>query len=182
MSDYHRAKIKKLHRLLKRRPGDRQSRMDLCLLHMKRREYAQALEQLRSIRKDPQAVPEVLDRMEAIISYSSGDLDRARGLFESLSRSAREDTEIEQYLARIAVNRGDLAGGIAHLEKALQFGGVGGELMNDLGVLYFLTDRYPEAEVLLRDAIRQDPQYMQAYRNLADLCERTKRVVEAASV
>lgn len=184
MADYHHTKFKKLQRILKHQPDTQQAHLELCLLHTKRGEYAQALEQLDRLRKKKhgQDDPAVLDRMEAIIYFSSGELEKAKSIFEALINPDGRDAEIEQYLARIAVDRNDVAGAIDHLERALALEDKDGEIKNDLGVLYFIEKRYPEAERLFRDTIRENPHYALAYCNLADVYDQMKRPADQAGL
>jgi cellulose synthase/poly-beta-1,6-N-acetylglucosamine synthase-like glycosyltransferase/Flp pilus assembly protein TadD len=182
MSDFHHSKIKKLKRALKHRAEDPQANLDLCLLHLKRGKHPLALEQISLLRNNPLSEPAIIDRMEAIILYSSGDLEKAKHLFKLLVRNGHGDAEIEQYLAKIAVNRNDLPSAIDHLEAALALEGRNGEMINDLGVLYFIEKRYPEAETLFQKVIRDVPDYALAYRNLGSLYEETKQPGNAVGV
>ena len=132
----------------------------------------------RLLRKDETNVPLMLNLADAYmrlrqIELAEYILDRAL--------QVREDADVHQALARVAVAKGDRRASLLHLQKAVELRPIFPEALNNLGVAYHWAGDDEAAVQVLRQAIAISPAFAEAHVNLGNAYRRMRRYEQAES-
>lgn len=110
-----------------------------------------------------------------------GDLCSAKDYLEEALNLCPEDSDIHYNLGLTLLNLGETEKAIEYLRKTVSLKPGDEIAWNDLGVLYFSSDMYSEAEKCFYRAIESNEAYRQAYYNLAQLEDRYTEPQKALS-
>jgi Flp pilus assembly protein TadD len=102
----------------------------------------------------------------ARLSERHGQIENARQVYDAVLRKDPENAFAHHRLGVMAARERQLAKADEHLSKALTAGTPSADLLADVGYLYYLQDRLPEAEEKLRQSLELAPTNRTARTNL----------------
>ncbi len=108
---------------------------------------------------------------EATRSLEAGELDRAIGLLEPLTRSSPELTAAHVNLGIARARKDELAPAETALLAALGRNPRHPVALNELGIVYRRMGRFQDARTRFEGALAAYPEFAPAHRNLAILCD-----------
>jgi tetratricopeptide (TPR) repeat protein len=114
----------------------------------------------------------------AASAFNAQRYEQARDLLDRRAGEV-EPTPLDWMLrARIAEAQGDLPGALSYLEKIPDDAPIAAQASLKRGQIERARNRARRAEAALRQALRRDPDLIQAYRELAYLCALQRRKAE----
>lgn len=114
----------------------------------------------------------------ARFSEQRGLTDRAVSMYQALLVENPADARLHHRLGVLAAQGGRFDEADAHLSKARTLAGASPPLLCDMGYLYYLQQRYGEAETVLRQALAAEPTNKAVCNNLALVLGETGRFEE----
>jgi Tfp pilus assembly protein PilF len=115
----------------------------------------------------------------ARIHEKQGRLGQAREMYETLLKKDRKNAEAHQRLAVIAARQGEPKVASEHFRKAIEIDPRNVELKVDFAYMLYTQEEYAEAETLLHDTLRSQPDHKRALNNMALVAGRQGRNDEA---
>lgn len=115
----------------------------------------------------------------ARIHEKQGRLGQAREMYEDLVKRDRKNAEAHQRLAVIAARQGEPKVASEHFRKAIEIDPKNVELKVDFAYMLYTQEEYPEAEKLLQETLRSQPDHKRALNNMALVAGRQGRNDEA---
>jgi Flp pilus assembly protein TadD len=95
-----------------------------------------------------------------------GETEQAETVYHALLKKAPRDARIYHRLAVLAVQKGDFVNAEEHFRVALSLAPPTAELLSDAGYCYYLQQKLPQAEAILKEALKLEPTYATAANNL----------------
>src|SRR5437867_4289178 len=103
---------------------------------------------------------------DEIAAFQAGDGERAAAILQPILAGASPPAAALHLAGHMALVRGDIAPGIAHLMRATAAAPDHKVIVNDLGVGFRLAGRLAEAEAAFARATALDASYAEAWHNL----------------
>lgn len=118
----------------------------------------------------------------ARLHEKDGQLEKARELFEELYRRNPKDPAVCQRLGVVTAELGDRNASNRFFSEALAHAPNDPDILADLGYALMMREEYPEAEDVLRRAVRADANHDRAVNNLGLVVAQQGRPEEAFRV
>ncbi|PTL75709.1 tetratricopeptide repeat protein [Vitiosangium sp. GDMCC 1.1324] len=134
-------------------------------------------------RRRPEARPWLLGGLATVV-VAGGVVTALRNrvwyddlsLWSDTASKSPEEISVQAGLGTALLKRGQVAQAIEHLERARMSGP---DVLNDLGLAYAQTGRLPEAETVLREAVRLKPGEAGTWLNLCLVLKNLKQLPQA---
>lgn len=117
--------------------------------------------------------------MDAVSRFQAGKLDDAIALCRKILVAYPTNADALHLLGLALSRRGDNAEGAAAIEKSLVVNSKQPPALCNLGEIYRLLNRLNDAERVLREALRQQPKFVEAIFNLANVLKEQGRADDA---
>lgn len=166
--------------------GERVSRLERALFDLKSRITPDTLRESEDLyQRAVAAFPEDWwlrwKYAHLLVWGMSRDRD-ALASFEAVVKAVRHSARGYAGLGFIRLQLGDVDGAIESCLRGLAIDPAKADLENTLGAAYVSKGLTDKAEARFKKALRLNPQYEQAYLNLADLYAKNRRLEEAADL
>jgi tetratricopeptide (TPR) repeat protein len=159
--------IEVLLNIIKKKPFDSRSRMELVELYKQEKNYIEAITHLNLMlqfgqkqqKYDPKEV--YLHLGECYLAVKN--LDEAHRVYNTLRKSCPDESFAYVQLGKIENERGFHDKAIRYLHKALSLDPENIGIKEELGRILFESKKYPEASRVLQDILKKDPENPSAH-------------------
>ena len=120
--------------------------------------------------------------IKGLLYFNNNKLDSAKILFSKHLKKEPKDNATYYYLSKIAIANKDITSGEMYLKRAIELDSTNFWYRNNLGDIYYNTNKAAEAINVYESLIKDFPKKTSSYYNLINLYIATKDLVKAGEV